>query len=113
VFTGRVIVRPDAQKTDATQVHRALLLSEGAIVNARPQLEIRADDVKCAHGTAIGALDAESLFYLRQRGLDVDQARALLTTAFADDVLATVPEGEREALDALVARFLTDGRGRS
>lgn len=106
VFTGRVIVRPGAGGTDAAQVHRALLLSERAIATARPQLEIHADDVKCSHGTAVGALDPESMFYLRQRGLDPAQARSLLVVAFASEVLATVPPAERAALEARVGAWL-------
>ena len=70
VFNGRIIVREDAQKTDAKQTNRALLLSDEAQVNSNPQLEIFADDVKCTHGAAIGQLDDEALFYLRARGLD-------------------------------------------
>ncbi|MEQ1502624.1 MAG: Fe-S cluster assembly protein SufD [Myxococcota bacterium] len=107
VFTGKVEVRPAAVKTDASQVHRALLLSDGAVINARPQLEIRTDDVRCSHGAAIGALDDESLFYLRQRGLDALEARALLTVAFASDVVAAAPDGPvRAQLTDRVARWL-------
>jgi Fe-S cluster assembly protein SufD len=91
VFNGRVFVRPDAQQTDAQQQCRTLLLSERATVDAKPQLEIDADDVKCAHGAAVGALDPEELFYLASRGLDAAAARNLLTYGFASDLLAHIP----------------------
>jgi Fe-S cluster assembly protein SufD len=91
VFNGRIFVRPDAQQTDAQQQCRTLLLSEKATVDAKPQLEIDADDVKCAHGAAVGALDAEELFYLASRGLDPAAARNLLTYGFASDLLAHIP----------------------
>ena len=106
VFTGRVIVRPGAAGTDAAQVHRALVLSDEGVVNARPQLEIHADDVKCAHGAAIGSLDEEALFYLRQRGLDPLAARALLTEAFAAEIVADVPEDLRERVVGSIRRWL-------
>jgi Fe-S cluster assembly protein SufD len=107
IFTGKVIVRRGAVKTDAVQHHRALLLSDDALAHARPQLEIDADDVKCAHGAAVGSLDEEALFYLRQRGLDPRQARALLTAAFAQDVLATIPFAEERArLEAHMTSWL-------
>lgn len=105
VFTGRVIVRRGADGTDAAQVHRALLLSDTAVANARPQLEIHTDDVKASHGTAVGALDDEALFYLRQRGLDADQARSLLVEAFAAEVVDAAPEAVRDALRADVQRW--------
>jgi Fe-S cluster assembly protein SufD len=88
VFNGKIIVRPDAQKTDAKQTNRALLLSEDAQINTKPQLEIFANDVKCTHGAAVGQLDDEALFYLRSRGLGAAQARRLLIHAFAADVLS-------------------------
>ena len=86
VFNGRVIVRPDAQKTDAQQTNKNLLLSDEALVNTIPQLEINADDVKCAHGSTIGQLDADVLFYLRSRGIDIETARHLLTFGFMSDI---------------------------
>jgi Fe-S cluster assembly protein SufD len=86
VFHGKIIVRPDAQKTDAIQTNKNLLLSKEALVNSTPALEIFADDVKCKHGSTIGQLDAAALFYLRSRGLGEEDARALLTYAFAADV---------------------------
>ncbi len=83
VFNGKILVRPGAQLTDSSQQSRCLLLSDKAHVDAKPQLEIFADDVKCAHGAAIGQIDAEQLFYLRSRGLPEARARKLLTYAFA------------------------------
>jgi len=90
VFNGRVIVRPDAQRTDAQQSNRNLLLSDSAEVDTKPQLEIWADDVKCAHGATVGQLDADQLHYLRARGLDAATARGLLIHAFAADVLRDI-----------------------
>ncbi len=90
VFNGRVLVRPHAQKTNAYQSSRAIVLSEGAEMNSKPELEIYADDVKCSHGAATGRLDEAALFYLRQRGLNPAQARALLLLAFAREVTDTV-----------------------
>ncbi len=87
VFNGRIIVREDAQKTDAKQTNRALLLSDEAMINSNPQLEIFADDVKCTHGAAIGQLDEEALFYLRARGLTLRDARDMLIHAYVGEVL--------------------------
>ncbi|MCP4697387.1 MAG: Fe-S cluster assembly protein SufD [Gammaproteobacteria bacterium] len=87
VFSGRVVVLPDAQKTDARQACHNLLLSDNAEADARPQLEIYADDVKCSHGATAGRLDEEALFYLRSRGMDAETARGLLIYAFAKEVL--------------------------
>jgi Fe-S cluster assembly protein SufD len=92
VFRGRVLVRPDAQKTDARQSNPNLLLSEDAEIDSKPQLEIFADDVKCSHGSAIGRSDENALFYLRSRGIDEAAARALLLRGFAAEVLAALPE---------------------
>jgi Fe-S cluster assembly protein SufD len=86
VFNGRIIVRPGAQKTNAQQTNKNLLLSEEALVNTNPQLEIGADDVKCAHGATIGQLDKDALFYLRSRGIGREEARSILTRAFVADV---------------------------
>jgi Fe-S cluster assembly protein SufD len=94
VFNGRILVRPDAQKTDAKQTNRALLLSDDAQVNSNPQLEIFADDVKCTHGAAVGQLDEDALFYLQARGLPPDQARDLLLHAFAAEVLDDIASDE-------------------
>lgn len=90
VFRGRVIVRPNAQHTAAEQQNRNLLLSRGAEVDTKPQLEIYADDVKCNHGSSIGQLDEEALFFLRSRGLDESVARALLTTGFAAQITESI-----------------------
>lgn len=91
VFNGKIFVRAGAQRTDSGQQSRSLLLSPRARVDAKPQLEIFADDVKCAHGAAIGQLDAEQVFYLKSRGLDETSARNLLTYAFAAEVIARIP----------------------
>ncbi len=88
VFNGRIIVQLDAQKTDAKQTNRALLLSDEATINSNPQLEIFADDVKCTHGAAVGQLDEEALFYLQARGLNRADARDMLLHAFAGEVIA-------------------------
>lgn len=90
VFNGKIVVRPDAQKTDAKQTNKALLLSDDAQVNTKPQLEIFANDVKCTHGAAIGQLDEDAMFYLRSRGLGVSEARIMLIHAFAGDILSRV-----------------------
>ena len=93
VFRGRIVVRPDAQKTDATQSNRNLLLARGAEIDTKPQLEIYADDVKCAHGSTIGQLDEDALFYLRSRGLGLAEARQLIIRAFANEIVEALPEG--------------------
>lgn len=87
-FRGRIVVRPDAQHTDAIQSDKNLLLSADAVASSDPQLEIRADDVRCTHGATFGQIDAEALFYLQSRGVGAEAARRLLTFAFASDVLA-------------------------
>jgi len=92
VFNGKIIVRQDAQKTNAKQTNKALLLSDHAQVNTKPQLEIFADDVKCTHGAAIGQLDEDALFYMQARGIDFADARNLLIHAFAGEVLDGVKE---------------------
>lgn len=93
VYTGAVIVREGAVGTDSNQLHNALLLSDDAVANTRPWLQIDNDDVVCAHGAAIGNLDEEALFYLRQRGLSSVEARALLTWGFATETLAAMAPG--------------------
>jgi Fe-S cluster assembly protein SufD len=90
VFNGRIFVRQDAQKTDAKQTNQTLLLSDDATINTKPQLEIYADDVKCTHGATVGQLSQEQLFYLRSRGIGTQEARALLTFAFANDIIGRV-----------------------
>lgn len=103
VFNGKVIVHPDAQQSDAAQTNRNLLLSANAEVDTKPQLEIWADDVKCSHGATVGQLDADHIFYLRSRGIDDAAARALLTYAFAAEMVQRVGLSTlRERLDALL-----------
>jgi Fe-S cluster assembly protein SufD len=103
VFHGRILVRPGAQKTDAKQTNRNLLLSDDATVDTKPQLEIYADDVKCTHGATVGQLDEESIFYLRSRGLGLDTARRMLIHAFAGEIIERIRhEAAREQLDKLV-----------
>jgi Fe-S cluster assembly protein SufD len=114
VFHGLVVVRPGAQKTDAWQMNRNLLLSRQALVHSTPQLEILADDVKCRHGSTTGQLDPVALFYLRSRGIGEVEARGLLTWAFASDLVDAVPVVPlREALAAHLATWLqAPGLGR-
>src|SRR5206468_11669269 len=112
VFSGRVIVRPDAQKTDATQTNKHLLLSDGVEVDSKPQLEIFADDVKCTHGAAEGQLAPEALFYLRSRGLDETVARRLLTLGFVREVVDRITvEPIRSYLDRTLEARLGTERG--
>ncbi|MCH8319816.1 MAG: Fe-S cluster assembly protein SufD, partial [Acidobacteria bacterium] len=87
VFHGRIVVLPGAQKTDSKQTNNNLLLSDEALINTKPQLEIYANDVKCTHGATIGQLDPDALFYLRSRGIDKITARSLLIYAFASQVV--------------------------
>jgi Fe-S cluster assembly protein SufD len=104
VFNGRIVVDQDAQKTDAKQSNRNLLLSDDAVVNSNPQLEIFADDVRCTHGSTVGQLDDEAVFYLRSRGIGHDEAIQLLTLAFAGEILERVPVADvRERLEKVVA----------
>jgi Fe-S cluster assembly protein SufD len=107
VFNGKVFVKPAAQKTDAKQTNRNLLLSDAAKVNTKPQLEIFADDVKCTHGATVGRLDDIALFYARSRGVPVDKAQLLLTYAFAAEVTSEVVlEPVRDELERLVRERL-------
>ena len=107
VFNGRVYVHPGAQKTDATQSNANLLLSRDAEIDTKPQLEIYADDVKCAHGATVGQLDEGMVFYLRSRGLDESLARSLLTWGFAREMLDNLPQAEvREWLSSVVLAAL-------
>jgi Fe-S cluster assembly protein SufD len=111
VFYGRIIVRPDAQKTDAHQANKNLLLGDGAEVDSKPQLEIFADDVKCSHGAADGQLADDALFYLRSRGLSDAAARALLTYGFASEVVSRIRiEPIRAQLQELLSARLRTGR---
>src|SRR6202050_3134609 len=93
VFHGRIVVHKDAQKSDAKQTNRNLLLSDDAQIDTKPQLEIYADDVKCTHGATIGQLEENALFYLRSRGIDEMSARRLLLVAFASDCTDRMKEG--------------------
>jgi Fe-S cluster assembly protein SufD len=107
VFNGKVFVRPEAQKTDAKQTNRNLLLSDGARVDTKPQLEIFADDVKCTHGATVGRLDDLALFYARSRGIPVLAAERLLTYAFAAEVIEEVAlDPVRQELERLVRERL-------
>ena len=100
VFNGKILVRLDAQKTDAKQTNKTLLLSPDARIDTKPQLEILADDVKCTHGATVGQLDPNQVFYLRSRGMSEIEARSLLTYAFAGDIVQRVKvEALRNALD--------------
>src|SRR5262249_58186294 len=107
VFHGRIIVHKDAQKTDAKQTNRNLLLSDSAQIDTKPQLEIFADDVKCTHGATIGQLAEEAIFYLRSRGIGKGEARSLLTFAFANDIIGRV---KVEPLRAQLEEFLLAGQ---
>ena len=103
VFHGRIYVHQSAQKTDAKQTNKNLLLSDDATVDTKPQLEIYADDVKCTHGATVGQLNTEAIFYLRSRGLGVDTARQMLIHAFAGEIIERVRyEPAREELDKIV-----------
>ena len=107
VFQGRIVVAEGADGTDARMRHDALILNEGAEVDAKPELEIYADDVQCAHGNTIGALDEDLLFYIRSRGLPEADARLLLTQAFVGEVVERIThEGAREVVGAFVAKRL-------
>lgn len=111
VFNGKIFVRKDAQKTDAKQTNKTLLLSDEATIDTKPQLEIFADDVKCTHGATVGHLDEEQLFYLRSRGIGKEEANDLLTFAFASDVINRVHiDPLREQLDVMVHEKLQRGR---
>lgn len=103
VFSGKIMVRPNAQLTDSKQMSRNLLLSDRARVDTKPQLEIFADDVKCAHGATVGQLDKEALFYLQSRGLALSAAHNLLTYAFGGEVISHIPVASlRQQLEELV-----------
>ena len=107
VFHGRIIVHKDAQKTDAKQTNRNLLLSDDAQIDTKPQLEIYADDVKCTHGATIGQIEENALFYLRSRGIDERSARKLLLLAFANECLDRMKEeGVRSYLEKLINSHL-------
>ncbi len=103
VFSGKILVRQDAQKTDAKQSNNCLLLSENAQIDAKPQLEIYADDVKCTHGSTVGQLDENALFYFRARGIPKEKALSILTYAFAEEIITGV---KSKALQERVEQLL-------
>ncbi|MEO6376908.1 MAG: Fe-S cluster assembly protein SufD [Caulobacteraceae bacterium] len=104
VFQGAIIVSPGSDRTDARMRHDALLLSDRAEVDAKPELEIYADDVQCAHGNTVGALDEEALFYARSRGIPLVEARRMLTDAFVGEVVHAIPEA---ALQQIAHEWVT------
>jgi Fe-S cluster assembly protein SufD len=111
VFNGKIFVRKDAQKTDAKQTNKTLVLSDDAVMDTKPQLEIFADDVKCTHGATIGQLEDEQVFYLRTRGIAMEEARDLLTFAFAADVIERVHVAPlHDRLDGMLRHRLHQGR---
>jgi Fe-S cluster assembly protein SufD len=111
VFNGKIYVRKDAQKTDAKQTNKTLLLSDDATINTKPQLEIFADDVKCTHGATVGQLDEEQVFYLRSRGIDEKAARNILIFAFASDIINRIgAEQLRMKLEKIVQMRLNRNR---
>ena len=111
VFHGRIIVHKDAQKTDAKQTNRNLLLSDDAQIDTKPQLEIYADDVKCTHGATIGQIEENALFYLRSRGIDEVAARRLLLFAFANESLDRMQSAVmREYLEGVIGQWLPQGK---
>ncbi len=110
VFNGKIFVRPNAQKTNAYQANNNILLSTAATVNTKPQLEIWANDVKCSHGSTVGALDEEPIFYLRTRGLTLEEARKFLIRAFVADVLERIQSNSiKDKVSALLDSWLSVG----
>jgi Fe-S cluster assembly protein SufD len=113
VFQGKILVRREAQKTDGHQLNKALLLSRGAEIDSKPELEIYADDVKCSHGATAGEIDDEALFYLRSRGLDAEAARGLLIDAFVGEAIEQIGhEPSRAAFRQVVDGWLAEGRAK-
>ena len=106
VFQGKILVRPDAQKTDGQMMTQSLHLSEMAEVDAKPELEIYADDVQCAHGATMGELDEDLLFYLKSRGIPDGAAKALLVQAFLSEVFELAPDELQEAMGEIVGKWL-------
>ena len=105
VFNGKILVDKIAQKTNAFQQNNNILIDDNATINSKPQLEIFADDVKCSHGCTIGQLDNSALFYLRSRGIPLKEAKALLTYAFANNVLESVQIPElKNRINSLIAK---------
>lgn len=111
VVQGRVHVTKDAQQTDSHQLARGLMLTPGAEIDHRPELEIYADDVKCGHGAAIGSLDESQLFYLQSRGIPADEARRLLVGAYFSELTASAPDDMRDELEAWIAANMTRYKG--
>jgi Fe-S cluster assembly protein SufD len=112
VFQGRIRVAPDAQKTDAQQISRSLLLSATARADTKPELEILADDVKCSHGAAVGDLDKDALFYLRARGMGEAEARRILIDAFVGELIGAVEsDAARPYFRRAFDRWLSEGMG--
>jgi Fe-S cluster assembly protein SufD len=110
VFQGLIRVAPHAQKTDAQQLTRTLLLADRAQIDTKPELEILADDVKCSHGASIGDVDAQQLFYMQARGISAGEARRLLLSGFAFEVVEAVPEGAlRDHVEGFVEAWLAEG----
>ena len=103
VFNGRTIVREDSQKTDSKQSNKNLLLSDQALMNSNPQLEIYADDVKCAHGSTTGALDKEALFYMQSRGINKKEATSLLIRGFVSELINDIKN--EDVKDYLFEKF--------
>jgi Fe-S cluster assembly protein SufD len=111
IFNGKIFVRKDAQKTDAKQTNKTLLLSDDATIDTKPQLEIFADDVKCTHGATVGQLDENQVFYLRSRGIDEEAARDMLTFAFACDVSKRIHiDSVRERVERVIRQRLDQDR---
>jgi Fe-S cluster assembly protein SufD len=107
VFQGKILVRPDAQQTDGYQMNRAMLMSDKAEIDSKPELEIYADDVRCSHGATVGELEEDHLFYLEARGIDRDTARRLLVSAYIDDAIDEIhSEPVREAMKQLAGDWL-------
>jgi Fe-S cluster assembly protein SufD len=110
VFNGKIFVQPDAQKTNAFQQNNNLLLSDKATINSKPQLEIFADDVKCSHGSTVGQLSREAMFYLQSRGIGELKAKALLVNAFLFDVTEKIKIPELEQyINDLIAQHIPSG----
>ncbi len=109
VFNGKIFVEKDAQKTNAYQSNKNILLSDDAVINAKPQLEIFADDVKCSHGATTGQMDEDAIFYLRSRGIGEENAKALLNVAFANDILNNITiDSFRNYISSLVESRLKE-----
>ena len=114
VYQGKILVRPDAQKTDGYQLSQTLLLSPRAEIDVKPELEIHADDVKCSHGATVGRLDADALFFLRARGIPEAEARALLIQGFIGGALDEIDRADvREDFEVVAANWLHRNSGSS